>query len=104
MWPSPDQTAWGGGVGGGVGVGGMGYLPVRAVTSSAAVAQRSRSSPTWAFVPRSGSRVGTRCRDSRPGMSKITESHEAAATESGYCCRQRPRKYAREYPVGCLLL
>src|SRR5215831_12045009 len=32
--------------------------------------------------------------DSRPGMSKITESQEAAATESAYCRRHRPRKYA----------
>jgi hypothetical protein len=46
---------------GGLARGGLArYLPVRAVTSSAAVEQRSRSSPTWAFVPRSGSNVGTR--------------------------------------------
>ena len=36
--------------------------------------------------------VGTRWSDSRPGRSKITESHDAAATESAYLSRQRPRK------------
>ena len=45
--------------------------------------QRSIRSPTWALVPRSGSMVGTRCSDSRPGRSKITESQDAAATRVG---------------------
>ena len=36
----------------------------------------SISWPTWARLPRSGSIVGTRCRDSWPGRSKITESHD----------------------------
>src|SRR6266516_3692547 len=66
--------------------------PVSAATSSEAVRDRSIRSPTCARVPRNGSSVGTRCSESWPGMSKITESHEAAATESGYFCRQRPRK------------
>ncbi len=65
---------------------------VRAATSSAAVLQRSRRPPTWALVPRRGSSVGTRWSESRPGTSKITESQDAAATESAYCRRQRPRK------------
>ena len=42
--------------------------PVSAATSSSAVSQRSSSSPTCARVPRSGSRVGTRCSDSRPDV------------------------------------
>ena len=54
----------------------------------AAVDQR----PTCPRLPRSGSMVGTRCSDSRPGRSKITESHDAAATLSPYFSRQRPRK------------
>src|SRR5260370_21975946 len=66
--------------------------PLSAATSSVAVRQRSSRPPTCARVPRSGSRVGTRCRDSWPGTSKITESHAAAATASGYCRRHRPRK------------
>src|SRR5260370_24671093 len=66
--------------------------PVRAAPSSAAVRQRSSSSPTCALVPRSGSKVGTRCSDSRPGMSKMTGSQGAAATDSGYGREQRPRK------------
>ena len=44
------------------------------------MSHRSSSSPTWALLPRSGSMVGTRCSDSRPGRSKITESQDAAAT------------------------
>ena len=67
---------------------------VRAATSSAAVLQRSSRPPTCALVPRRGSSVGTRWSESRPGTSKITESQDAAATESAYCRRQRPRKYA----------
>src|SRR5262249_28823921 len=43
-------------------------LPVSAATRSAAVRQRSISSPTCARVPRRGSRVGTRCSESWPGM------------------------------------
>jgi hypothetical protein len=41
-------------------------------------------------VPRSGSSVGTRCSASLPGTSKMTESHEAAATSSGYDACTRP--------------
>ena len=40
------------------------------------------SSPTWRRVPRIGSSVGMRTSDSRP-RSKITESHDAAATWVG---------------------
>src|SRR5690349_16227363 len=82
--PPRDRRGWSG-------AGGHSW-PVSAATSSAALRQRSSNSPTCARVPRSGSSVGTRCSDSRPGISKITESHEAAATDSGYCRRQRPRK------------
>src|SRR6201999_3043489 len=66
--------------------------PVRADTRSAAVRARPSRSPTCFLVPRSGSRVGTRCSDSRPGMSKMTESQEAAATDSAYWGRQGPRE------------
>ena len=52
----------------------------RCANSSRAVSQRSISAPTWALLPRSGSMVGTRCSDSRPGRSKMTESQDAAAT------------------------
>jgi hypothetical protein len=40
------------------------HPPVIALTRSSAVRQRSSRSPTCARVPRSGSRVGTRCSDS----------------------------------------
>src|SRR5215211_5093313 len=55
---------------------------VSASTSSCAVCEVSSSSPTCARVPRNGSRVGMRTSDSRP-RSKITESHDAAATSPG---------------------
>jgi len=42
----------------------------------------SSSPSTWARVPLSGSRIGTRWSASRP-VSKISESHEAAAIASG---------------------
>ncbi len=48
--------------------------------SACAVGLLSSSSATCAFVPRSGSSIGTRTSDSRP-TSKITESHDAAATD-----------------------
>src|SRR5699024_9963884 len=69
-------------------------VPVRASTSSSAVAQSSSNLPTCALVPRNGSRVGIRTKESRP-TSKITESQEAAAIESVYFSNARPRKYAR---------
>ena len=47
------------------------------------VGQRSSSSPTWARVPRSGSRVGTRCSESCPGTSKITESQRGGGDRAG---------------------
>jgi hypothetical protein len=65
--------------------------PASASTSSVASEQRSSSAPTCARVPRSGSSVGTRCSDSRP-TSKMTLSHDAAATCDGNWARQRPRK------------
>ena len=67
-------------------------LPARRCGPSAALGQVRGPGPTavgWrpagarrGPVPRSGSSVGTRCSASRSGRSKITESHDAAATWS----------------------
>src|SRR5699024_4618388 len=65
---------------------------VRTDTRSAAVGEEFSRSPTCSLVPRKGSSVGTRCRESWPGRSKMTESQEAAATASAYLSKQRPRK------------
>src|SRR5882757_1094642 len=54
--------------------------PVMVRTRSLAVSHWSSKAPTCALVPRKGSSVGIRCKDSLPGRSKITESQEAAAT------------------------
>jgi hypothetical protein len=51
-------------------------------TSAAALVASSNSRSTCSRVPRSGSRIGTRCRASAP-VSKMIESHEAAAMASG---------------------
>src|SRR5680860_252442 len=67
------------------------YL-VRAANKASAVSQRSSSSPTCDLLPRNGSIVGTRCSDSWPGRSKITESQDAAAIWSAYFSRHLPRK------------
>src|SRR5699024_5560357 len=64
---------------------------VRTDTRSAAVGEEFSRSPTCSLVPRKGSSVGTRCRESWPGRSKMTESQEAAATASAYLSKQRPR-------------
>ena len=71
---------------------GRGQRAVSRETSSSAVSHSSSRAPTCALLPRSGSMVGTRWSDSRPGRSKITESHDAAATLSAYFSRHRPRK------------
>ena len=65
----------------GVGTPGSGAHAERVSSSSRGGGRRRRAAPpTCARVPRTGSSVGTRCSASRPGMSKMTESHDAAAT------------------------
>ena len=54
--------------------------PTRAARRAPASGLASSRAPTWACVPRRGSRIGTRCRVSCPGTSKITESQLAAET------------------------
>ena len=51
--------------------------------------------PDWVRSYQPLMTVGTRWSASWPGISKMTESHDAAATASPYRRRHSPRKYAR---------